>query len=194
MEVSVAQEKQFQGAIILMTHCFIDDPVCRYLYPSTSQYLRHFPEYVRIYGQKGVEMGATHICGDVGAALWVPPNTHPDEDALDALLERSVAADAKAELFDVYAEFDRAHPTEPHWFLPLMGVDPFMKRQGIGAALMEYGLAICDSEGTLAYLESTKPENVPFYEQFGFKHHYTIDVGGHPKVTTMIRPPQTINT
>lgn len=191
MEVTVAQDEQFERAIRLMTHCFVDDPVCRYLYPGTSQYLTYFPQYVRIYGQNGLDEGATHICGDMGAALWVPPNIHPDEDALDALLDRSVASDAKAELRDVYAEFDRAHPSEPHWFLPIMGVDPFMKRQGIGAALMRYGLALCDRDGTLAYLESTKPENVPFYERFGFRHHHTIDVGRHPKVTTMVRSPKT---
>ena len=143
MKVVAAKPDQFEAAIMLMTHCFIDDPVCRYLYPNTSQYFRFFPEYVRIYGEKGADRGGAHICGDRGAALWVPPDVHPDEDALDALLERSVAPDAKAELFDVYAEFDRAHPSEPHWFLPLMGVDPFMKKQGIGAALMTHGLNMC---------------------------------------------------
>ena len=193
MQVVAANPDQFETAIMLMTHCFIDDPVCRYLYPSTSQYLRFFPEYVRIYGEKGADLGGAHVCGDRGAALWVPPGVHPDEDALNALLERSVAPDARAELFDVYAEFDRAHPSEPHWFLPLMGVDPFMKRQGIGAALMMHGLNRCDEDGTIAYLESTKLENVPFYEKFGFRPHYTIDVGGHPMVITMVRPAKPIN-
>jgi GNAT superfamily N-acetyltransferase len=106
------------------------------------------------------------------------------------LLARSVAEDAKAELFEVYAEFDRAHPKEAHWFLPLMGVDPFVQGQGVGAALMKYGLNICDRDGTLAYLESTKPENVPFYERFGFTHYRMIDVGRHPPVTTMVRAPR----
>lgn len=192
MKVTEAGEDQFEAAIKLITLCFVDDPVCRYLYPGMSQYLEFFPEYVRIYGEKGVGRGGTHIYGDQGAALWVPPHVHPDEDALDALLDRSVAPDAKAELFDVYAEFDRAHPSEPHWFLPLMGVDPFMKRKGIGAALMQHGLDTCDRDGTIAYLESTKPENVPFYDRFGFKPHATLEVGDHPKVITMVRPPASL--
>ncbi|AXI41737.1 GNAT family N-acetyltransferase [Sulfitobacter sp. SK011] len=148
---------------------------------------------MRIYGEKGAERGGAHICSDRGAALWVPPGVHPDENALDALLERSVAPDSKAELFDVYSEFDRAHPSEPHWFLPLMGVDPFMKKRGIGTALMAHGLNICDQDGTIAYLESPKPENVPFYERFGFRSHYTIDVARHPKVVTMVRPAKKAN-
>lgn len=193
MKVVAANPDQFEAAIKLMTYCFVDDPVCRYLYPSTSQYLKFFPEYVRIYGEKGVDSGGAHICGDRGAALWVPPSVHADEEALDALLERSIAPTAKSELFDVYAEFDRAHPSEPHWFLPLMGVDPFMKKQGIGAALMTHGLNMCDEDGKIAYLESTKPENVPFYERFGFRRHYTIDVGDHPKVVTMVRPAKKAN-
>jgi putative transposase len=33
-----------------------------------------------------------------GAALWVPPNVHPDEEALDALLRRSVRNRMKRDL------------------------------------------------------------------------------------------------
>lgn len=190
LRVSAADAAQFDFIVRLMTHCFIDDPVCRHLYPSTAQYLAHFPDYVRIYAERGVTRGGAHLCGDVGAALWLPPGVHPDDAALDALLDRSVAPDARAELVEAYAAFDRAHPTEPHWFLPLMGVDPFMKRRGVGAALLRYGLDACDRDGAPAYLESTKPENVAFYESFGFRRHGLIDVGRHPKVVTMIRPPQ----
>jgi GNAT superfamily N-acetyltransferase len=190
VETQTARADQFDQVVMLMTVAFVGDPVCRYLYPDIGQYLKHFPDYVRIYGLPGLQQGGTHIVENVGAALWVPPNAHPDEKALDDLLARSVAEGAKAELFEVYAEFDRAHPKEAHWFLPLMGVDPFVQGQGVGAALMKYGLNICDRDGTLAYLESTKPENVPFYERFGFTHYRMIDVGRHPPVTTMVRAPR----
>ncbi|MBS0125092.1 GNAT family N-acetyltransferase [Thetidibacter halocola] len=190
MDIHPARVDQFDQVVSLLTVAFVDDPVCRYLYPDLGQYLRHFPDYVRIYGTPGLHQGGTHLLDNAGATLWVPPDAHPDESALDDLLARSVADDAKPELFEVYAEFDRAHPKEPHWFLPLMGVDPVARGQGIGAALMAYGLDICDRDGTLAYLESTKPENIPFYERFGFTRDHVIDVGGHPPVTTMVRPPR----
>ena len=61
------------------------------------------------------------------------------------------------------------HPLEPHWFLPLIGVDPCCHRQGLGTALMQYGLVARDRDGKLAYLDSTKLSNIPFYERFGFE-------------------------
>jgi len=188
--VETAHAEQFELAVALMTAGFVDDPVCRYLYPALTQYLEHFPDYVRIYGAPGLAHGGTHLAGDLGAALWVPPNMHPDEDALDALLARSVAQDARSELFAVYAAFDRAHPRQPHWFLPLVAVDPFYRNKGLGAALMAFGLDMCDRDGAMAYLEATKPENVPFYERYGFAEHGLIDIGGHPPVTTMLRLPR----
>lgn len=188
--VRTAEPDQHDHIVDLLTLAFVDDAVCRYLYPDLGQYLEFFPQYVRLYGQPGFEIGGAHVLGQAAAALWIPPGLHADEASLDALLTRSVAASARAELFKVYEEFDRAHPPEPHWFLPLMGVDPFLRGQGAGARLMEYGLALCDRDGSLAYLESTKPGNVPFYERFGFETCGLIDVGGHPPVQTMRREPR----
>ena len=47
-----------------------------------------------------------------------------------------------------------------------------------------------DRDGSLAYLESTKPGNVPFHERFGFVPYGKIEVGSHPPVSTMIRRPR----
>lgn len=47
-----------------------------------------------------------------------------------------------------------------------------------------------DRDGSLAYLESTKPGNVPFYDRFGFVPCGKIEVGSHPPVSTMIRRPR----
>jgi GNAT superfamily N-acetyltransferase len=84
----------------------------------------------------------------------------------------------------------RGHPKEPHWFLPLIAIDPFLRGKGFGAALMEYGLAACDRDGAPAYLDSTHRRNIPFYERFGFELVRTIEIGGHPPVYPMIRPPR----
>lgn len=119
----------------------------------------------------------------------MPPGGLADAKAIDNLIDRSTNAEARAELLVVYAAFDHACPPDPHWYLPLMGVDPLHFGKGIGAALMSHGLGICDREGRPACLQSTKPGNVPFYERFGFVSYGKIEVGRHPAVTTMIRKP-----
>jgi GNAT superfamily N-acetyltransferase len=190
MLIEPVDAQNFESVLALLTAAFVDDPVCRYLYPDLRQYFSSFPEFLRIFAEPGLALGSTHLAQGLGAAIWVPPGTHADAKAVDDLIERSTNAQTRAELLLVYAEFDRACPPEPHWYLPLMGVDPLHFGKGIGAALMTQGLGICDREGSLAYLESTKPCNVPFYERFGFVPYGKIDIGSHPPVTTMIRRPR----
>jgi GNAT superfamily N-acetyltransferase len=81
----------------------------------------------------------------------------------------------------------RSRPEQPHWFLPLIAVDPFVRGNGIGSVLMAYGLAACDRGGVPVYLDSTHPRNIPLYERFGFKLVRTIEIGGHPPVYPMPR-------
>ncbi len=84
----------------------------------------------------------------------------------------------------------RVHPREqPHWYLAFIGVDPVRQGYGVGAALLRSRLRRCDEEGLPAYLESSKLENVPIYQHFGF--HVTGTLGlpeGAPVVSTMWRP------
>jgi ribosomal protein S18 acetylase RimI-like enzyme len=85
----------------------------------------------------------------------------------------------------------RAHPEEPHWYLAVIGSDPTVRGQGFGQALMRSRLDRCDAEYCPAYLESSKPENVPYYERFGFT--VTREIGlpdGGPTMWAMWRDPR----
>lgn len=68
----------------------------------------------------------------------------------------------------VYRELARLHPVEPHWYIQLLGVAPDARRQGVGAALLEALLKEVDREGAVAYLETDRRENLPFYRRSGF--------------------------
>lgn len=80
------------------------------------------------------------------------------------------------------------HPSEPHWHLSMVGVAPSAQGQGVGAALLRRGLAVCDAEHLPSYLESTKLENVALYAHFGFERVGTLPLpDGAPVMTTMWR-------
>ncbi len=186
--VRVADRSDEPGVVGVMTLAFANDPACRRLYPDPVQYLRFFPEFVRLYGGRAFDHGGAHVtAGHRGAALWLPPYVHPDDEALEQLFERSVEPAARPELYEVYAAMKSHHPKEPHWFLPLIGIDPFLQGRGHGMALMTYGLRACDRDGVAAHLDSTHPSNIPFYERFGFELLTTIEIGGHPPVYPMRR-------
>ena len=84
---------------------------------------------------------------------------------------------------------DEAHPEEPHWYLPLIGTDPTQQGNGFGSALLDHTLAICDQQNVPAYLEATSPRNIRLYQRHGFVVLGTIQIGGSPPITPMLRKP-----
>lgn len=60
-------------------------------------------------------------------------------------------------------------PAEAHWHLGPVAVDTHLQGQGIGSAILEEICARMDRQGALLYLETDKPENVRFYQKFGFE-------------------------
>ena len=85
----------------------------------------------------------------------------------------------------------RVHPEEPHWYLAVIGSDPDVRGKGFGQALMRSRLDRCDAEHAPAYLESSKPENLPYYLRFGFAvtGEITLPNGG-PTLWPMWREPR----
>jgi len=74
----------------------------------------------------------------------------------------------------------------------VIGSDPSVRGRGFGQAVMQPRLDRCDAELCPAYLESSKHENVPYYERFGFRVIGEINVpNGGPTLWKMWREPQT---
>ena len=72
-------------------------------------------------------------------------------------------------------------------YLGLLSVSPQRQGRGLGSVLLEAGLARCDAEVGLAYLESSNPRNVPLYERFGFVASSRFSVEGSPDSMTRER-------
>ena len=87
-------------------------------------------------------------------------------------------------------EVEAWHPKEPHWYLFSIGTDPARQGEGLGSRLMDQVLPGCDADGRLAYLESSSPQNVPFYQRHGFEVTRVIQIGTSPTFTLMTREPR----
>lgn len=169
--------------IAVLAFAFIADPVSRWAYPDPEQYLRLFPPFLRAFGGRAFTQGtARRVAGHAGAALWLPPGIEPHHEAIEATLPPG-----RPEIGALFEAMALYHPHEPHWYLPLIGVDPVHQRNGFGAALLRDTLRQCDSEHAVAYLESTNPANVPLYKRHGFEVLGTIQVGSSPPMFPMQR-------
>jgi GNAT superfamily N-acetyltransferase len=149
-----------------LTCAFINDPPFRSLYPEPNSYLLHYP----VFGGGAFELGTAWRSEDFGAcALWYPPGNENDEKALIAVIAKAVAPGRRAEVIALFEAIGEVHPTEPHWYLALIGVEAASQGYGLGAMLLRTTLALCDRDGLPAYPEASNPRNIPFYERHGFR-------------------------
>ncbi|HET9531954.1 MAG TPA: GNAT family N-acetyltransferase [Blastocatellia bacterium] len=191
ISINTASTSEQENAIGVVVLAFSADPVARWYYPDPHDYLTYFPRIVRAFGGKAFQHGTGYYAdGFSGAALWIPPDVPLPEEELAALLARSVPESRQAEAFSIFEQMGSYHPAEPHWYLPLIGVDPARQGKGYGSALMKHALAPCDREKRLAYLESSNPRNIPLYERFGFEVMGTIQAGTSPPIYPMLRRPR----
>ncbi|MCC6859453.1 MAG: GNAT family N-acetyltransferase [Bryobacterales bacterium] len=179
------------NAIATIVMAFSSDPAARWVYPDPLQYLAHFPCFVRAFGGKAFGNGTAHVAEEyAGAALWLPPEVQPDEEELAGVLDRTVASAIRSDVFAVFDQMGRCHPREPHWYLPLIGVENRFQGRGYGSALLSRALAECDRDRLPAYLESSNPRNIPLYERHGFQVVGTIQAGSSPALYPMLRKPR----
>jgi ribosomal protein S18 acetylase RimI-like enzyme len=182
-----------------LARAFYDDPVMIWLLPDekarTEQLCRLFTTMTRHHhlGRGGVEV-AYDGPGVGAAALWDPPNQWQETRRAQLAMTptfirvfglRSIRGRAVQELMK------GVHPEEPHWYLAVIGSDPTVRGRGFGQVLMRSRLDRCDAEYCPAYLESTKFENVPYYERFGFTVTREIVLpDGGPTMWAMWRAPR----
>jgi ribosomal protein S18 acetylase RimI-like enzyme len=191
LPVTTVAPADAERAVAVIVLAFGGDPATRWTYPDPHDYVTHFPAIVRAFGGGAFAAGTAHRVGQfAGAALWLPPGVHPDDAAMGTTLERSVPAARLREFAAVFERMRSHHPREPHWYLPLIGVDPAHQNQGHGSALLRHALAQCDREGVPAYLESSNPANISLYERHGFVVLDTIQVGSSPSISPMLRTPR----
>jgi ribosomal protein S18 acetylase RimI-like enzyme len=177
--------------IDVVVRAFEADPAARWSWPDSQQYFMHFPSFVRAVGGKAItHRSAYYVDGYAAAALWLPPNVYPDEDKLTSLAQRTVSEKIQKDFLSVFEQMGHYHPSEPHWFLPFMGVDPSQQGKGFGSALLQHTLIRCDRENKLAYLESSNPRNIPLYKRHGFEILGSIQVGTSPTIAPMLRRPK----
>ncbi|MDQ2827934.1 MAG: GNAT family N-acetyltransferase [Chloroflexota bacterium] len=83
----------------------------------------------------------------------------------------------------------RHDPRERHWHLDPVAVEPGRQGLGIGTRMMARFCLWMDSVEDSAYLETDKPENVAFYQKFGFVVVGEVTVLG-TATWLMQRPPR----
>lgn len=188
MDVASVTDAERERAIATLVLAFAADPFVRWIYPGPAQYLTHFPPAIDAFGGAAFDSGTVWRLADFAAvALWMQPGVEPGGEATEAHLQATVAPDLVDELMTVFAQMDEAHPTMRHWYLPWFGVDSALQGQGLGSGLLTRCLEIVDQDHLPAYLDSTNPRNITFYQRHGFSVTGECRSGTSPAMTSMLR-------
>jgi GNAT superfamily N-acetyltransferase len=83
---------------------------------------------------------------------------------------------------------EKAHPREPHFYLPILAVHPDFHGRGYGRTLLEaVHLRSQRNSGSRGVcLETENPNNVPFYEHLGYRVIAQSPLA-HLEITTLFR-------
>lgn len=181
---------------LVLGRAFADDPLYCWLWPRADRRHRAVVAFVsaelRIAASAGQVDLAVDATGRVlGAALWASPGGYPFPLATSAAAMARVLPRlgiAAARRLPQLLRVERAHPSEPHWYLVAVGVDPTAQRSGVGRALIEHRFPQADSGGVPIYLETFNPANRPYYRALGFIEREAVVEPPLPPFWTFLRP------
>lgn len=183
----------------VLGRAFREDPVFCWLQPDAAKRAAALPGFFGALARHhflaggGVEVAASES-GIGAAALWDPPGRWEQKPGEQIAMLPAVIRAFRGRLGIARALADAMkanHPEEPHWYLAVVGSAPQVRGGGFGNALLRSRLDRCDAEHAPAYLESSNPDNIPYYNRFGFEVTGEIPMpGGGPPLWPMWRQPR----
>jgi len=107
----------------------------------------------------------------VGGLIGVPPGRFPPPGAgvyrqLVCLLRQGPKAMERWSF--VTDALHREHPTAPHWYVAVLGVEPAFQGRGLGGRLLDALASLVVADPHPIYLESDRAESVAFYRARGY--------------------------
>ncbi|BBY41923.1 GNAT family N-acetyltransferase [Mycolicibacterium celeriflavum] len=198
VEVAPARRRDVRTLSEVLGRAFYQDPVMRWMLPDDATRARGLTRmFATMTRHHFLRTDAVEVAGGerIGAAaLWAPPGQWKQGRLEELLMMPGFirAFGSRVRRGQQVSELMKQHhPEEPHWYLAVIGSDPTVRGTGFGQALMRSRLDRCDAEYAPAYLESSNPDNIPYYQRFGFEvtGEITLPDGG-PSMWPMWRNPR----
>jgi GNAT superfamily N-acetyltransferase len=195
MQVRVATSEDTDEIARTLAEAFFNDPVWGWAFSDPRHRKAQHEAWFRLLIGSALPHGWVWTTpAREAVSVWVPPGvselSESDEAKLGPMLGEMLGARTEL-VMEVLDRFEAAHPRRrDHYYLSLLGIHTDHRGSGIGMRLLADNLALLDTVGMPAYLESTNPGNLLRYESVGFAVCGTFELPDDgPTVTTMWREP-----
>ena len=198
-----------QSAAGVAARAFYDDPLFSWLFPNASSRLAMLTRTMTAIVGMRVPLGSV-VLDDSATPRVVLAYETPERGVsfwteLRHLLWAFLLSlgilvrhgHVPQQFFRVFAGFRALgattgrRPRVPHIYVSVLTVDPPHQRTGLGGRALRDLLQKSDSAKLPTHLETARPENVPYYEGFGFRVVERMTVGACPPIWIMTRPANT---
>lgn len=189
----VAAPGDVDAIVATMTTAFFHDPLWGRAFPDEQRRAVQMTALWRLYVTSALRYPWTLVTpGAEAAAVWIPPGgtelTPEEERGFEEALVQAAGTEVARAVLTFCGQLEEAHPAEPCFYLPLLGVHDDHRGRGLGMGLLAESLARIDALGAPAYLESSNPANDARYASAGFLPRDTVTIATGHVVTTMWRP------
>jgi uncharacterized protein YhfF/GNAT superfamily N-acetyltransferase len=176
----------------VLARAFAADPMVRWPMVTADDLTPRIRAMFEIVDTAFAAEGWMHAAGDgLGVMSVLPPGTAGREREIGGAIAPALAAltpDGGARYERFWAWIDSMMPSEPHWLLDQLAVEPAAQGRGIGSAMLRFAIERAERDGLPLVLETGVPGNVPLYERFGFRVMREADApGGGPRIWFMRR-------
>ncbi len=134
---------------------------------------RMFKVLLRQYISKGEILGAFSSGTLIGVCGLVQPGHCQPTTTEKLLILPAILAGSgfggTVRALSWTAAWSGQDPKEPHWHLGPVAIERQLQGKGVGSELLREFCSRMDARNSMAYLETDKRKNVPFYERFSFQ-------------------------
>jgi GNAT superfamily N-acetyltransferase len=173
MNVAQADQDRVPALAALLGRAFVDDPML--VWPFGADRLDPVTRFFHAFDTEIAARGWLWEAGDaLGVAAWIPPGSDGEMMDIDRAIRPTMAAgrERHEEFWEWIAE---RFPDEPFWYLDHIAVEEDQRGLGVGTALIDHGLTFARRDGVTSFLETGRPDNVPYYERRGFRTYLDED-------------------
>ena len=202
--ISPIRADEIPSGADVLANAFADAPRFRFLVPSAAQR----PAKLRWYWGASIRAsvfsgGVVHVVrGESGdavqaVAIWDPPE-QGRHSALTLVQSGLWATPARLGI-SAYRrkralgrELSALDSPQPCWYLNAIGVEPSEQGTGLGTALLGFMLNRVDEDALPSFLDTSVPDNLGYYERFGFRVTAESALPNGIPLWGMTRPPRPV--